>query len=146
MSDELIESGVAISAIKLGDKGLFLKTGIMKGKNICSLINKELWSRRQLFSTVYKVEVVGTTGAGDTTIAGFLSQIVKGSKPEEAINIGTAVGASCVEELDATSGVKSITEIKERMKKGWEKANSSLATEGWKYIPEYQLWEYRFYR
>jgi sugar/nucleoside kinase (ribokinase family) len=140
LSDELIESGVAISAIKLGDKGLFLKTGLIEGKNICSLINKELWSRRQLFSPVYKVEVVGTTGAGDTTIAGLLSQIVQGSKPEEAINIGTATGASCVEELDATSGVKSIIKIKERMKNGWKKANSSLATKGWEYNPEYQLW------
>lgn len=141
LSDELIESGVAVSAIKLGDKGLFLKTGTMEGKNICSLINKELWSRRQLFSPVYKVDVVGTTGAGDTTIAGFLSQIVGGSKPEEAINIATATGASCVEALDATSGVKPINEIRERMNKGWQKANSSLSTEGWKYITQYKLWE-----
>lgn len=141
LSDELIESGIAISAIKLGDKGLFLKTGMLEGKNICSLINKEQWSRRQLFSPVYKVDVVGTTGAGDTTIAGFLSQIIEGSKPEEAINIGTATGASCVEELDATSGVKPIIEIRERMNKGWEKANPSLSTENWTYITEYQLWE-----
>ncbi|MFW6148921.1 MAG: carbohydrate kinase family protein [Atribacterota bacterium] len=141
LSDELIEGGVTISAIKLGNKGLFLKTGIIEGKNLCSLISKKQWSRRQLFSPVYKVDVAGTTGAGDTTIAGFLSQIIEGSKPEEAINIGTATGAHCVEYMDATSGIKTIVEIRERMNKGWEKANPSLCTEGWGYNAECQLWE-----
>jgi len=141
LSNELVESGAAISAIKLGEKGLFLKTGLVDGKNICSLINKAQWSNRQLFSPVYKVDVAGTTGAGDTTIAGLLSQVIEGSRPEEAINIGAATGAHCVEAMDATSGIKSITEIRERIDKGWKKQNSLMCTEGWQYIPEYKLWE-----
>ena len=141
LSEELVDIGLPIVIIKLGEKGLFLKTGLPKGKNISSLIKKEQWTRRQLFSPVYKVDVAGTTGAGDTAIAGFLSQIVQGKTPEEAVNISTATGAHCVEARDATSGIKSINKIEERIQKGWKKQIPLLSTEGWEWISEYQLWE-----
>ena len=141
LSEELVDTGLSIVIIKLGEKGLFLKTGLPEGKNISLLIKKEQWSRRQLFSSVYEVDVVGTTGAGDTAIAGFLSQIVQGSTPEQAMNIGTATGACCVEARDATSGINSINKIEERIQKGWKKQTPLLSTQGWELIPEYQLWE-----
>lgn len=141
LSQELIECGTPIIMVKLGDKGLFLKTGLLN--NLFSLfpINQEQWSRRTLFSSCYKTEVVGTTGAGDATIAGFLSQIMQDSSPEEAMNIATATGAYCVEARDATSGIKSIHEIRKRIQRGWAKQAPVLSTEGWKWSTEHQLWE-----
>ncbi len=141
LSQELIDTGLAIVMIKLGDKGLFLKTGVLEEKNLFSFIQKKQWSLRQLFSPCYETKVIGTTGAGDATIAGFLSQILQGSTPEQAMNIGTATGACCVEARDATSGIKSINKIEERIQKGWKKQTPLLSTKGWKWFPEYQLWE-----
>lgn len=141
LSQELIEMGVAIVMIKLGDKGLFLKTGELEDRSRFLFNKKKKWSLRQLFSPCFETEVVGTTGAGDTTIAGFLSQILQDSTPEQAMNIGTATGACCVEARDAISGVKSINEIEERIQKGWKKQTPLLPIKGWRWLPEHQLWE-----
>jgi len=137
LSQELIDCGTNLIMIKLGNIGLFLHTG--KLANIS--INQQKWSFKQLFSPCFEAKVSGTTGAGDATIAGFLSQVIQDSTPEEAINIATATGAYCVEARDATSGIKSIKEIKKRIKGNWKKQFPLISTKGWKYLPDYQLWE-----
>ncbi|MBP8718033.1 MAG: carbohydrate kinase family protein [Candidatus Atribacteria bacterium] len=137
LSQELIDCGTNLIMIKLGNIGLFLRTG--KLANIS--INQQKWSLKQLFSPCFEAKVSGTTGAGDATIAGFLSQVIQDSTPEEAINIATATGAYCVEARDATSGIKSIKDIKERIKGNWKKQLPLISTRGWKYLPDYQLWE-----
>ncbi len=141
LSEELLKCGTNIVMIKLGDKGLFLKTSQLD--NLFSLfpINQEQWSGRTLFSSCFETKVVGTTGTGDATIAGFLSQILQRGKPEEAMNIATATGAYCVEARDATSGINSIHAIRKRIQRGWAKQASVLSTKGWKWSSEHQLWE-----
>jgi sugar/nucleoside kinase (ribokinase family) len=141
LSQDIMEYGTNIVMIKLGKIGLFLHTGKLVSKHLFSTIDLKKWSLRQLFSSCFNTKVIGTTGAGDATIAGFLSQIVQGSTPEQAINIGTATGAYCVEATDATSGIKSMIEIKERISKGWKKQLPLLSTKQWEWLPEYQLWE-----
>ena len=141
LSQELIENGANIVMIKLGNMGLFLKTSQLHNHHFLSTLDQKQWSLRTLFSPCFKTKVIGTTGTGDATIAGFLSQIVQGSSPEEAMNIATATGASCVEARDATSGINSIYEIRKRINRGWEKQLSLLSTKEWQWLPEHQLWE-----
>jgi len=143
LSRELIDCGVSLVMIKLGKAGLFLRTSKLNNNFYLSSmgIESQKWSLRQLYSTCFETRVIGTTGAGDATIAGFLSQIIQGSTPEEAINIATATGACCVEARDATSGIKSIKEIKERMRRRWKKVPPLLSTKGWEWLPDHQLWE-----
>ncbi|GAB4112740.1 MAG: carbohydrate kinase family protein [Candidatus Caldatribacteriota bacterium] len=143
LSQDLINCGTSLVMIKLGNAGLFLQTGKMSdGLDLSSLgIKKQEWSQRQLYSTCFKTSVVGTTGAGDATIAGFLSQIIRGSSPEETMNIATATGAYCVEARDATSGIRSIKEVKKRIRRKWKKQSPSFSTRGWQWLSDYQLWE-----
>lgn len=143
LSKDLIDFGATLVLIKLGSAGLFLQTGKLSDSLVLSSfgIKKKEWSQRQLYSTCFETRVVGTTGAGDATIAGFLSQFIQGSTPEEAINMATATGACCVEARDATSGIKPIKEIKERIRRNWTKRLPLLSTKGWKWLPDYQLWE-----
>ncbi len=141
LSQDLIEYGTKLILIKLGNIGLFLHTGKLENTHLLSHIDQKIWSLRQLFSSCYKTEAVGTTGAGDAAIAGFLSQILQRSKPEEAMNISTATGAYCVEARDATSGIKTIDEIKERINRGWKKQVPLLSTKGWEWLDDHQLWE-----
>ena len=62
------------------------------------------------------------TGAGDTSIAAFLTAITDGYTPEDALHLAAGTGASCVAAYDALSGLKSFEELKKKMDAGWEKA------------------------
>jgi sugar/nucleoside kinase (ribokinase family) len=65
------------------------------------------------------VQVEGTTGAGDSTIAGFLSQIIRDVPLETALNFGAAVGAFCCEGADATSGIPARKAVEARLQTRW---------------------------
>ena len=58
------------------------------------------WANRELWAPCFQVDVVGTAGSGDATIAGFLSALLRDMTPEQAVNAAVAVGACNVEAAD----------------------------------------------
>ena len=46
------------------------------------------WADRELWAPCFQVEVVGTTGAGDATIAGFLCAFLRGRAPSSRLRLG----------------------------------------------------------
>ena len=118
IADELIQMGCKIVVIKMGDVGLYLKSGKVNAEY--SVLSEE-WSEREMYTPCYKVETIGTTGAGDTTIAGFLTGLLKAYKPDEVLSSAAATGACCVEQPDAYSGIMTWQEMRKRITIGWEK-------------------------
>jgi sugar/nucleoside kinase (ribokinase family) len=84
--------------------------------------------------------VVGTTGAGDATVAGFLSGLLRDLSPEAAATAAVAVGACNVEAADALSGVRSWEETMSRVAGGWEQRWFSMPAADWHRDPRHQLW------
>ena len=120
LTDKILEMGCFGVFVKLGNRGAYLKTGKLNN-TIKESISME-WENVELYTPVFKIKKVkGTTGAGDTTIAGFLGSLDSGLGPKEAVDMAVAVGSSCVEESDAISGIKSWEQTRNRIKKGWEK-------------------------
>ncbi len=112
--------------IKLGDRGAYLRTGP------AGLAHDPSWSNRELYSPVFSVpHVAGTTGAGDSTISGFLASVFYQLPPEEALTMAVAVGGCCVEKPDAVSGIRSWEETQSRVTGGWARASVTLTEEGW---------------
>ena len=69
----------------------------------------------------FKADIVRSgTGAGDTSIAAFLTATLDGEKIEDCVASAAAEGACCVTSYDALGGLKSIKEIKERIAAGWK--------------------------
>lgn len=66
-------------------------------------------------------KLVSGTGAGDTSIAAFLTAMLEGCSLEESLHLAAATGASCVASYDALSGLKSFDELRDKMKQGWQK-------------------------
>jgi len=141
LARQLINYGANVVAIKLGDQGLYLRTHQTEKSNLPNIINPKEWNYRQLLSPCFATEVKGTTGTGDTTIAGFLAQLLNGEEPEKVITLATAVGACCVEAVDATGGIRPLPEVVKRITSGWKRLLLSIPTNNWKYDYQYKIWK-----
>jgi len=141
LAGQLIDYGTKVVAIKLGDQGLYLRTHQIEKSNLSYIIKHQDWDYRQLLSPCFATEVKGTTGTGDATIAGFLAQFLEGGEPEKCITLATAVGACCVEEIDATDGIRPLPEIIKRVTSGWERLSLSIPIDHWKYDYQYKIWK-----
>ncbi len=97
--------GCRVLVMKQGDAGLHIRT-----IDAASALG-EGWGNRDLRAGTYIVDVVGTNGAGDTTIAGFLAGLVRGHTIERAADLASAAGAHCVQQADATSGLCTLDEL-----------------------------------
>lgn len=144
LAGRLIGMGVAIAAIKLGDRGLYVRTTAdparLEAMGACAPQDREAWLGRELLTTCFEVDVVGTTGSGDCTIAGFLAGILRGHAPEEVITAAVAVGACNVEQADATSGIPPLATVEARIRSGWARRPNRLALPGWTWDAENSVW------
>ena len=135
LGGKMLELGTGIAAIKLGKRGLYLRSASidrLKKLDAACPDNLECWAGRELWFPIFKEAVFkGATGAGDTTIAGFLASLLRNSSPEAAATFACAVGACNVEAPDALGGIKTWQETNERINKGWEKIPFQVDAQGW---------------
>ncbi len=120
--DELIDMGARIVVLKLGERGLYLRTahsGAIAGTGRAAPPDPAAWGDLKMHSPCFEVNVVGTTGSGDATIAGFLAALLRGLSPADAVTAATAVGACNVEAADALSGIRTWEETLARVRSGW---------------------------
>jgi sugar/nucleoside kinase (ribokinase family) len=143
ISRELIELGVKIVCIKLGHRGFYLHTAdaqtISQLGQACPS-RPETWANRQIWAPAFQVKEIGATGAGDASIAGFLSALLRELSPEEAITAATAVGAYNVEATDGVSGIRPWPETLDRVAAGWSRRELALDAPGWQFDENRQLW------
>jgi len=146
LAAELLALGVKVMAIKLGDRGLYVRTG---GRAVLEQIGRtrppdlDAWAGMELWAPCFQAGVVGTTGAGDATISGFLSGLLRGLPLVEAATAAVAVGACNVEAADALSGLRPWEDILARIAGGWPRHELRLDAPGWGWNERYQLWEKR---
>jgi len=140
---ELLALGVKVLVLKLGDRGVYLRTA---GQSALESLGRArpsdlaAWADKELWAPCFQVDVVGTTGAGDATIAGFLSGLLRDMPPEEAVTAAVAVGGCNVETPDALSGVRSWEETLRRIAEGWPRHRLDLQAPGWRFDDAHQLW------
>ncbi len=107
---QLLEWGAKTVGLKLGEDGLYVRT-----------------ADRELHAPCFRANVVGTTGSGDCTIAGFLAGWLKGQSLEQMVTSAVAVGACNVEAADATSGIIPWDQVQARIAAGWPRLQSRVA-------------------
>ena len=140
---ELLNMGVKIVGLKLGDRGMYLRTA---GSDAIGSIGRahpsdpETWAEVELWAPCFKVEVAGTTGSGDATIAGFLAGLLRDLSIEQALTMAVAIGACNVEAADALSGIRTWEETSRRMANGWERRRMEINDPGWQFDPLWGLW------
>ena len=146
LGEQLVAMGVGVVAIKLGESGLYLRTG--SPERIGALgrarpLDPSSWTEKECRAPCFKVEVAGTTGAGDATIAGLLAALLRGLGAEDAAIAAVAVGACNVEARDALSGLLGWEETLERVDSGWEQMPLELDDPAWRRDERHGLWSRR---
>ena len=145
LASELLAWGPAVLGIKLGSDGFYLQTSADSprfdriGRGFVG--DADGWAGRRLQTPCFDVDVCGTTGAGDSTIAGFLAAFVRGLSPERAMTCAVGVGACCVEGPDALSGIPSWSSLTERIRGGWTKRESMGDANGWQWNDGLAMWQ-----
>jgi ribokinase len=93
-AQKLIDMGVQIVAVKMGDKGCYVTNG----------------EEKQTIQP-YKVNAVDTTGAGDAFDAGFLYGLIQNKSLIDCGKLGNFVGSRCVTRMGARDGLPKREEL-----------------------------------
>lgn len=109
IAQQLLDWGATIVGLKLGEDGLYVRT-----------------ADRELHAPCFQTNVVGTTGSGDCTIAGFLAGWLKGQSLKQMITSAVAVGACNVEAADAVGGIIPWDDVQARLRDGWPRRPSAV--------------------
>ena len=134
VSGELLELGVKMAVIKLGSRGLYLRTAgpaRLAQMGRAAPADLQAWAGQELWAPCFQVQVAGTTGAGDATLAGFLGGLLRDLPPRQAVIAAVAVGACNVEAVDTLSGIRPWEGTLGRVAAGWPQHPLTLDTPGW---------------
>jgi len=134
-----LDMGAAVVLLKLGDRGLYMRTTSDAARLRQAGDLPETWRGRELFIPSFDVHCVGATGAGDCAIAGFLAGFVAGESPEEVITTAAAVGACNVEFADAISGIPDLSAVQKRIQSGWLHRPLDLELPNWEPLPDSEV-------
>ena len=139
----LLAMGVAVAGVKLGARGLYLRTAGAKrlaAMGRAAPASPAAWADRELWFPVVKVDnFVGATGAGDATIAGFLAALLRGLPLPVAGSSANMVGAMNVQAADALSGLRGWDETQARLAKAIL-APLTVTGAGWRFDPALRAW------
>ena len=94
MADVFLDAGVANVVIKLGSKGCLLK-------------NRD----RMIRLPGLEIRAVDATGAGDNFVAGFVSELLRGTPVPRALRFANACGAVCTTEVGASAALKNREQV-----------------------------------
>jgi sugar/nucleoside kinase (ribokinase family) len=135
LTTRLLEMGAAVVMLKLGDKGAYLRT-CSDPQRVAAMgraapADPGVWTGCELYVPCFQVQVAGTTGSGDATVAGLVAALLRGDAPHEALAAAVAVGAHSVEAPDAASGIPPWPQVQARVDGGWPQHPPAFDTQGW---------------
>ena len=124
-ADELarkcLEMGCGAALVKCGLSGMVYRTA--GAERIARIgprleLDAEAWKDRAGRQPCYRAEIVrSATGAGDVSIAAYLTAVIGGESPADCAKLAAAEGAASVSSYDALGGVLPLDELKKRIAK-----------------------------
>ncbi len=144
IGERMINMGAAVVVLKCGTLGYYVKTAdVERIKNMGkgAPADVENWANKEIFSGIFKVEdVKSATGAGDTSVAGFLAALLRGCSLERTITLACATGAFCVTDYSATGAIVPIENIMQKVDSGWEKRPVNYTGNLFSYDEEHRMY------
>ncbi len=124
LAEACIALGCASVLLKCGTSGMVLRTA--DAARISQIghrldLDRDKWTNCSHIQPCYRAETVCSgTGAGDVSIAAFLSAVLAGESPSRCTALAAAEGAASVASYDALGGILSLDELSRRIDAGWK--------------------------
>lgn len=113
LAERLLSWGAKTVLIKCGVQGMYLRSAVPGG---------DQWENVELFERSFRADsFCSGTGAGDVSIAAFLTAALEGYSPERCVQLAAGAGACCVTAYDAISGLLPFEQLIKKIDNGWEK-------------------------
>lgn len=129
LAQQCMDLGAKVLLIKCGALGMYYQTSCeARLAQISRRVDLDLaaWAGKEGFEQSYVPDrILSGTGAGDTSIAAFLTAMLMGRSLEDCLHLAAGTGASCVAAYDALGGLKSFEELEKKIQAGWAKNSSS---------------------
>ncbi len=126
-SKKLMDMGTAIVVIKLGNCGLYIHLTEDKNRISSEAFGRSYfpgiisWTGKNIYEACFEAKVAGAIGAGDCTIAGFLTGMLNEQTLEETAASAVGSGSCNVEKPDALSGIPDWKNLQKRINSEWKK-------------------------
>jgi len=108
---EFLAMGCGMVALKAGAWGWYFRTaGGERIRKLGSLAPSDIdaWADREVWCPAFRVaSIASAAGAGDSSIAGFLTALLRGRGLEDCLHLANCAGAHNLAGLDTTSGLRS---------------------------------------
>ncbi len=144
LADECLSLGTRLVALKAGHRGFYLRTGptvSILSKNDGSPEVLESWGNREIWVEAIRPEkIASATGSGDSSIAGFLTGLLRGYSIEKTLRLSILIGWQNLQELDAVSGIKSWDQTEPMLEIDRPTLDARLKDAAWAYDPQVKVW------
>jgi sugar/nucleoside kinase (ribokinase family) len=144
LSELVLNMGPAVVLFKLGSHGLYIRTTDEPGKlskiSNGALLEQESWLNREFLVPCFRINVTATVGAGDTTIAGFLTGLLNSKPLEQAATVAAAIGACSMERINTNQVIPCWENVFDRIQSGWERCNVDIPLPEWTFHEKHHLW------
>ncbi|MBN1556656.1 MAG: carbohydrate kinase family protein [Lentisphaerae bacterium] len=111
-----LNMGCAVVGLKAGRLGWYLRTADAGRLARCGRLQPEpaAWADRDLWCPAFRVaRPASATGAGDCSIAGFLTGLLRGRAPATCLKLAAAAGWMNLRAADAIGGLGDRTELEQ---------------------------------
>ena len=124
LSARCLALGCGAVLLKCGTWGMYYKTaGRERLKQVGRKLGLDgaLWADREGYQPCFEADCVRSgTGAGDVSIAAYLTALCRGKDPAACAALAAAEGACSVTSYDALGGIRPLEELEARIESGWK--------------------------
>ena len=143
LADKVLDLGCAVVVIKLGYKGLFIKTSNIErlasvGKAAPEPVSD--WANICWFAPSFLVnEIASTTGAGDASIAGFLAGLLSGQSSWRSLQLACGAAAQKIQVRKSFGGIDNVEALLQKIA-AWPHEQIDDIPASWSFDSDKRIW------
>lgn len=144
IAEQVLAMGCTMTTLKAGHRGFYFRSGAAEGFETMGAArpgDPANWAHRELWAPALSIGTIASaTGAGDASIAGFLTAYLRGMAIEQALKAAVCCGWQNLQQLDAVSGLRDWEQTLAFLEESRPTMPVNLGEDGWREDTATGLW------